>query len=120
MGFVDENGAAVLPGVQVTTSPYPFENQLLGPVGENGTPGGFQIMSMDFTDFDPSELLNFGIDVDPQSIQNAFGTGQAGSVSGAEIAGTTVRITFEDGKRLANDAYAPVRGDRLQQLSGGL
>ncbi|MEM8844869.1 MAG: malectin domain-containing carbohydrate-binding protein, partial [Pseudomonadota bacterium] len=97
-GLVDEDGMVLTPitadnGYQGELENYPFTGQL---VGGNGAAGGFGLMTLNFDNFDATENFIFGIDVDPQSIQNATGTGQAGAVSGGEIAGTTVTITFEN------------------------
>ncbi|MEO0760776.1 MAG: hypothetical protein AAFZ09_03060, partial [Pseudomonadota bacterium] len=59
--------------------------------------GGFDVLTIDFTDFDPGESLLFTTDVDPNSIQGVPGAGAAGSVSGFELIGSTVTVTFSDG-----------------------
>ncbi len=60
---------------------------------------GFDVLSMDFTDFNPDETFSFSIDVDPTSIKgsSAPGPGESGSVSGLELSGATVTVTFDDG-----------------------
>lgn|GEM_PF-1089102 len=98
-GLLDDQGAVLAPttsglGYTGIGGVYPFVEQLPG--GNAGAPGGYRFMDLDFGDFTAGELFQFGVDVDPQSIQNAQGTGQAGAVSGGEIAGTSVTITFED------------------------
>ncbi len=93
-GFLDQNGVPVVAPGNTTTSPYPFSNQLLG--GDNGQPGGYQFMDLNFNSFDAGDTFLFGVDVDPQSIQNASGTGQAGAYSPGEMHGVTATITFED------------------------
>ncbi len=99
-GLVDDLGN-ILPapttaglGFTGVAGVYPFSEQLPG--GDDGAPGGFRLMTLDFDNFDAGESFIFGVDVDPQSIQGAIGTGQAGAVSGGEIAGTTITITFEN------------------------
>jgi hypothetical protein len=59
--------------------------------------GGYYVATVDFTDFDPGELFEFTSDVDPTSIEGAGTTGAAGSVSGLELAGATVTVTFTNG-----------------------
>jgi len=59
--------------------------------------GGFEIMTINFTDFGPGESFGFNTDVDPTSIKNATGTGEAGAVSGLELSGSTVTVSFDDG-----------------------
>ncbi|MBS3744332.1 MAG: choice-of-anchor D domain-containing protein [Wenzhouxiangellaceae bacterium] len=59
--------------------------------------GGFEILTVNFADFGPGESFGFNIDVDPTSIKNATGTGDAGAVSGLELTGATASIEFDDG-----------------------
>lgn len=67
--------------------------------------GGFDVMSIDFTEFDPGEVFTFATDIDPNSIQAVPGAGAAGSVSGFEIVGATVTISFSDGSTLTTSIY---------------
>jgi hypothetical protein len=61
--------------------------------------GGFDVLDATFTDFGPGETLAFSIDIDPTSIKGTGppGPGEAGSVSGLELAAATVTVTYEDG-----------------------
>ena len=61
--------------------------------------GGFDVLSTTFTDFGPGETLTFSLDVDPTSIRGASapGPGESGSVSGLELTGASVTVTYEDG-----------------------
>ena len=59
--------------------------------------GGFDVITLDFTDFDAGETFQFSTDVDPNSIQGVPGAGAAGAVSGYELMGATVTVTFSDG-----------------------
>jgi len=67
--------------------------------------GGFDIMSIEFTEFDPGEVFTFATDIDPNSIQAVPGAGAAGSVSGFELIGATVTITFNDNSTLTTSIY---------------
>ncbi len=67
--------------------------------------GGFDVLSMDFTDFDPGEIFTFSVDVDPNSIQGVPGAGAAGAVSGYELVGATLTLTFSDGSTLVSSLY---------------
>lgn len=67
--------------------------------------GGFDVMSLSFTDFDPAEALFHTVDIDPNSIQGVPGAGGAGAVSGYELIGATVTITFSDGSTLTSSIY---------------
>ncbi|MDZ4701212.1 MAG: malectin domain-containing carbohydrate-binding protein [Rhodothermales bacterium] len=60
---------------------------------------GFDALSIEFTDFEPEETFTFSIDVDPTSIKgtSAPGPGESGSVSGLELSGALVTVTFDDG-----------------------
>lgn len=60
---------------------------------------GFDILTVNFTDFNPGEQFNFSVDVDPTSIRGvpAPGPGESGSVSGLELSGATITVTFEGG-----------------------
>ncbi len=67
--------------------------------------GGFDVLSIAFTNFDPLEQFDFTTDVDPNSIQGVPGAGNAGAVSGAELIGATITITFSDGSILLGSLY---------------
>jgi hypothetical protein len=70
------------------------------PHNDAGGDDGFERMELDFTGFEPGESLVFGSDGDPTSIKGAQNDAQntlAGPVSGAELAGSTVTVTFADG-----------------------
>ena len=60
--------------------------------------GGFNALDIAFSDFDPGEIFTFSVDVDPTSIQgsSAPGPGESGSVSGLELIGSTITVTFDD------------------------
>ncbi len=69
--------------------------------------GGFDILELEFHSFDPGEEFRFSVDVDPNSIRGvgAPGPNESGSVSGLELLGSTITVTFEDGKVLANQTF---------------
>lgn len=62
---------------------------------------GYYVLELSFTDFDPGETFGFSVDVDPTSIRGtgANGGGSSGSVSGLELTGAVVTVTF-DGNRV--------------------
>jgi hypothetical protein len=68
---------------------------------------GFDVLEISFNDFDPGEQFAFSIDVDPTSIRgvNAPGPNESGSVSGLELVGTTVTVTFADGMSALGYSY---------------
>ncbi|ETX13162.1 hypothetical protein OCH239_13095 [Roseivivax halodurans JCM 10272] len=59
--------------------------------------GGFDVLSMSFTDFGQGKSFSFTTDVDPNSIQGVTGAGAAGAVSGYELIGATITVTFDNG-----------------------
>jgi hypothetical protein len=70
------------------------------PKNDAGGDDGFQRLTLEFDDFQPGETLTFGSDGDPTSIKGADNDVQntlAGPVSGAELSGITVTVTFADG-----------------------
>jgi hypothetical protein len=91
-------------------------------VGESGhtfsSPhdGGYDILEVTFTDFDPGEQFGFSVDTDPTSI-NGLGSGPSdgpASVSGLELTGEIVTFDFSDGaawsvRRFAVRAASPPR-----------
>ncbi len=70
--------------------------------------GGFQQLTITFTDFNPGELFTFSLDQDPTSMEglNAPGPNDAGSVSGLEQAGSTLTVTFDDGSTQTGSLFS--------------
>ncbi len=71
---------------------------------KNGVDGneGYQVINVNCgggVNFAPGNLLTFSSDIDPTSIRGVVGSGpfQSGNVSGLEITGATVTVTFDDG-----------------------
>ncbi|MDP5172880.1 MAG: malectin domain-containing carbohydrate-binding protein, partial [Bacteroidia bacterium] len=67
-----------------------------------GTPhgnGGFQSVTINFNDFEPGEWFGFSIDADPTSTEGMPqpGPNDNASVSGLELAGGTMTVTFSGG-----------------------
>lgn len=67
--------------------------------------GGFDIITVNFNEFDPGEYFDFTTDIDPNSIQGVSGAGAAGAVSGFELAGATITISFSDATTLTSSLY---------------
>jgi len=67
----------------------------------NGIDGddGYETLEIQFNNFDPGEVFEFSIDVDPNSIKgtSAPGPGESGSVSGLELVGSWIDVTFSNG-----------------------
>ena len=66
---------------------------------------GFSVMTLNFTDFEEGEAINMAVDVDPLSILGFSGAGNAGAISGLELAGTTVTVNFSDGSSATGQLY---------------
>lgn len=99
-GFDPGNGTDALTGVtnHVFGSPYD---------------GGFYQLTVDFNDFNPGETLEFTVDIDPVSIKGFAGPGpnNSGSVSGLELAGSTVTVTFDNGDVQEVELYRKQTGN---------
>jgi len=69
--------------------------------------GGYDVITLHFHSFDPGDHLDFSIDIDPTSIRgaNVPGPNQSGSVSGLELIGTLIEVTFADGTVHSNSMY---------------
>ena len=67
--------------------------------------GGYDIISLEFTEFDPGEYFSFTTDIDPNSIQGIPGAGNAGAVSGFELIGATITVTFSDNSTIVGSIY---------------
>lgn len=66
---------------------------------------GYDVITLVFEDFNPNEKFAFGVDMDPTSIKGDLSTGDAGSISGFELIGSTVTITFADGTTLQSSLW---------------
>jgi hypothetical protein len=69
--------------------------------------GGYDVLEIEFTDFDPNETFNFSVDADPTSIKGTSGQGgnSAGSVSGLELAGSTIEVEFSNGTTRTGELF---------------
>ncbi|MDQ2054594.1 malectin domain-containing carbohydrate-binding protein [Halobellus sp. H-GB7] len=65
--------------------------------GVNGS-DGYDVLTIEFTDFDPGESVSFSADNDPTGIKGATVSSQeAGPVSGLELARSSVSVEYADG-----------------------
>ncbi|WP_141212500.1 malectin domain-containing carbohydrate-binding protein [Halorubrum sp. Hd13] len=65
--------------------------------GQNDS-DGYDVLTIEFTDFDPGETVAFSADNDPTSIKGAtISSQEAGPVSGLELARATVDVGYSDG-----------------------
>jgi phospholipase/lecithinase/hemolysin len=87
---VDSGGAAT--GFVTPTDPCtdPFS------VFHNGVDAddGYDVLTLNFNDFNPGESFSFSADLDPTSIKDATDTGDAGAISGFELIGASVSVEF--------------------------
>jgi hypothetical protein len=69
--------------------------------------GGYDTLQIDFTSFSASRTFQFSVDVDPTTIQGATAPGpnESGSVSGLELTGATITITFSDGSAASGRCF---------------
>lgn len=74
---------------------------------ENGIDGqdGFNAMTVTFNDFNAGESVGFSVDIDPTSIKNDVTAGDAGSVSGMEMIGAEVTVTFANGDVVCTNLF---------------
>ncbi len=63
---------------------------------------GYDVITLDFTDFNPNEAFAFGVDIDPTTIKGDLSAGDAGSVSGFELIGATITVEFANGTVLTS------------------
>jgi hypothetical protein len=61
--------------------------------------GGYDVMDISFTGFGSGETFTFSVDVDPTTIKGATapGPGGSGSISGLEMSGAGVEVTYGGG-----------------------
>lgn len=106
--FFDPNGEAGDPvGKDFTPSSGSSQTGLVGHTFSKARHDGFQALEIAFDDFDPTEKFTFAADIDPSSIKGANDPGpeHSGSVSGLELTGSVLTITFEDGSVLTSELF---------------
>jgi hypothetical protein len=74
---------------------------------------GYDTLQIDFTTFSSGRTFSFSADVDPTSIQGAIapGPGESGSISGLELTGATITITFDNGAVLTGQCFGDPGSD---------
>jgi hypothetical protein len=88
--FVASSGAATV-GLVAPADPC------VSPYSGGSASDGYSTITLNFTDFNEGETFTFTSDVDPLSITGYNSAGNAGAISGLELAGTTVTVNFADG-----------------------
>lgn len=66
---------------------------------------GYDVITLDFTDFNGGEQFNFSVDQDPNSIKGDDTAGDAGSISGFENIGGTLTVTFANGAVVTTNVW---------------
>ncbi len=77
-------------------------DECVDPFSGGSATAGYTTASMSFTDFGAGEQFVFSVDVDPTTIKGFSSAGNAGAISGLEMAGTQVTVTFADGVVVAS------------------
>jgi len=74
--------------------------------------GGFDALTINFSDFDPGETFTFRVDIDPTSVKGSDPPGPAhsASISGLELSGAVVTVLFEDKTSLTGQLFALEEG----------
>ena len=103
-GDVVAGGLEIDSGAVNTGYVIPADNTV-DPFSETFGNGGFTAMTLNFTDFDPGETVTFNVDVDPTNIEGDTGSGDAGSISGSELIGSTATLVFSDGSILTGEFF---------------
>jgi hypothetical protein len=104
----DPNGTAGDPvGKGFTANSGESQTGLAGHTYGSPLHTGYQALEIAFDDFDPGETFTFSIDIDPTTIRGAADPGPeaSGSISGFELIGSQVTITFSDGSTITTDLY---------------
>ncbi|WP_168216021.1 malectin domain-containing carbohydrate-binding protein [Halorussus marinus] len=84
-------------GTGIVTEPGTGEAFAAPHNGQNAD-DGYDVMTVEFDDFEPGEQATFWADNDPTTIKGAtIASQEAGPVSGLELARSTVTVTYADG-----------------------
>ncbi|MEL7428189.1 MAG: hypothetical protein AAFN81_34775, partial [Bacteroidota bacterium] len=115
---LDPNGTAGdSTAKDVTFSAGQTESGYTGHTFDGAYEGGFYVLDMNFGTgsggFQPGEAIAFGLDIDPISIKDGSSPGpnQSGSVSGLELTGATVTVTFSTGETWEVDLFRTLSSD---------
>ncbi|SLN32397.1 Hemolysin, chromosomal [Roseivivax jejudonensis] len=127
MVFDPEGNAGDTAGKAFTPDSGAAEVGLVTSGGAEGVPpfgaptgnDGYETLQTTFDDFDTGESFGFSVDVDPASIEGGATTGFAGSVSGLELAGSEVTVTFSDGTTQTGELFADNTGTEGEPSQGG-
>jgi hypothetical protein len=73
-----------------------FTTSLVNNPFNGSNANGFTRLEINFTDFDLGETFEFSIDTDPSTIKTTNSPNATGNVSGLELIGATVSLSFSD------------------------
>jgi|GEM_PF-5858450 len=76
---------------------------------------GYDVMTLDFNDFETGESINIKVDIDPTSIQGFSSAGNAGAVAGSELIGSTVTVSYSDGSISTRQLYQKVNSITMSE-----
>ena len=81
--------------------------------------GGYDTLTIDFSDFNPGETFTFSVDTDPTSIKDAAqpGPSDSGSVSGLELTGSAVSVDYVGGAAITGQLFAAPTGSSGGQVN---
>ena len=93
------------------------ETGLVGHTLSSPHDDGFEVLDVQFADFDPGEAFTFSIDMEPTSIKGsaAPGPSNTGKISGLELTGATVTIVFSDGTTTHTQTFRTAGSGRASQ-----
>ncbi|HEX2476866.1 MAG TPA: thrombospondin type 3 repeat-containing protein, partial [Lacipirellulaceae bacterium] len=95
------------------------ETGLVGHTLSSPHDDGFDVLDVQFADFDPGEAFTFSIDMEPTSIKGsaAPGPSNAGKISGLELTGATITIVFSDGTTTNTQTFRTAGSGRASQTT---
>jgi hypothetical protein len=81
--------------------------------------GGFDMLKVTFDNFDPGEEFDFSIDMEPTSIKGSVAPGpsHSGKISGLELNGATVTVTYSDGQTIRSETFRTAGSNRASQTT---
>jgi hypothetical protein len=92
-------------------------------VPHNGVDGadGYDVLTIEFDDFQPGETFTFSMDNDPTTIKggSSVQSGEAGPISGLELSGSTMTATFGDGATVETSVFSDGSAGGSQGVADG-
>lgn len=104
-GAGDQGGKCLTPDTGAVETGFVVPGSLCIDPFSSPKDGGYFVITLAFTDFDPGETFKFSVDIDPTSIKKARTVGESGSVSGTELVGSVITAEFTGGSNHVNDLF---------------